>query len=104
MPPGTPRGPIGFKQFYGRIRLAFPDLRYVVHDLIAEGDKVVVRWAWTCTHKGAFMGVAPTDKQATVTGIAIYRVVQGKCVERWVELRLLGLLQQLGAGIAPGTA
>ncbi|HEU4370054.1 MAG TPA: ester cyclase [Methylomirabilota bacterium] len=104
MPPETPRGPAGFKQFYGRLRLAFPDLRYGVHDVIAEGDKVVVRWSWTCTHKGPFMGVAATGKRATVTGMAIYRVVSGKCVERWVELRLLDLLQQLGAAPGPGAA
>jgi predicted ester cyclase len=104
MPPGTPRGPVGFKQFYGWLRSAFPDLRYAVQDVIAEEDKVVVRWTWSCTHKGAFMAIPPTGKQATVTGMAIYRVVGGKCVERWVELSLLGLLQQIGAVPAPGSA
>src|SRR6266403_2147171 len=66
-----------------------------VDDVIAEGDRVVVRWTWQCTHQGAFMGVAATGKRATVTGMAIYRVADGKCVERWVELNMLGLLQQL---------
>ncbi len=102
--PETPPGPIGFKEFYGGLRSAFPDLRYVVDDVIAEGDKVVVRWTWMCTHKGEFMGIPPTGKQATVTGMAIYRIAGGKCVERWVELSLLGLLQQLGAVPAPGRA
>ena len=69
--------------------------------LIAEDDKVVVRWMWRCTHKGEFYGIPATGKQATVTGMAIYRVEQGKCVERWVELNLLGLQQQLGAMPAP---
>ena len=101
--PETPRGPIGFKQFYGWLRSAFPDLRYAVDDVIAEGDRVVVRWTWKCTHKGDFMGIAATGRQATVTGMAIYRIAGGKCVERWVELGLLGLLQQLGAIPAPGT-
>ena len=100
--PRTPPGPVGFKQFYGWLRSAFPDLRYVVDDVIAEGDRVVVRWTWRCTHKGEFMGIAPTGKQATVTGMAIYRVAGGKCVERWVELSLVGLLQQLGAVPTPG--
>ena len=102
MPPGTPPGPVGFKQFSGWLRSAFPDLRYVVEDVIAEGDKVVVRWTWHCTHRGDFMGVPPTGKQATVSGMAIYRLAGGKCVERWVELSLLGLLQQLGAVPTPG--
>ena len=104
MPPGTPRGPVGFKQFYGRLRSAFPDLQYTVDDVVAEGDRVVVRWTWRCTHKGEFMGIAATGKQATVTGIAIYRVASGKCVERWVELGLLNLLQQLGAAPTQGAA
>ena len=104
MPPGTPPGPVGFKQFYGWLRSAFPDLRYVVDDVIAERDKVVVRWTWHCTHKGDFMGVPPTGKQATVSGMAIYRLAGGKCVERWVELSLLGLLQQLGVAPTPGAA
>jgi len=101
MPTETPRGPVGFKQFYGRLRSAFPDLRYSVDDVIAENDKVVVRWTWTCTHKGEFMGVAPTGRQATVTGMAIYRIAGGKCVERWVELGLLDLLRQLGGAAQP---
>ncbi len=88
MPPGTPRGPVG--------------LRYTVDDVIAEGDRVVVRWNWQCTHRGEFMGVAATGKRATVTGMAIYRVADGQCVERWVELGLLGLLHQLGAVPTPG--
>ena len=104
MPPGTPAGPAGFKQFYGWLRTSFPDLRYVVDDVIAEGDKIVVRWTWRCTHKGEFMGIPATGKRATVTGMAIYRVAGDKCVERWVELSLLGLLQQLGAVPKPGAA
>lgn len=104
MPPGTPPGPVGFKQFYGSLRSAFPDLRYTVDDVIAEEDKVVVRWTWRCTHKGDFMGIAATGREATVTGMAIYRIAGGKCVERWVELGLLGLMQQLGAIPAPGAA
>jgi predicted ester cyclase len=104
MPPGTPRGPVGFKQFYASVRSAFPDLRYTVNDVIAEGDKVLVRWTWQCTHLGEFNGIAPTGKQITVTGMALYRIAAGKCVERWVELNLLGLFQQLGVVPAPGAA
>ena len=102
--PDTQPGPVGFKEFYRWLRSAFPDLRYDVDDVIAEGDMVVVRWTWTCTHKGEFMGIPPTGKRATVTGMAIYRIAGGRCVERWVELSLLGLLQQLGARPAPGAA
>ena len=85
MSAGTPPGPEGFRQFYARLRSAFPDLRYTVDDLIAEGDKVVVRWTWSCTHTSVFRGIAPTGKQATVTGMAIYCLAGGKIVERWVD-------------------
>ncbi|HEX9871018.1 MAG TPA: ester cyclase [Candidatus Tectomicrobia bacterium] len=103
--PSFPPGPEGVKQFYARLRAAFPDLRYVVNDIIAEEDKVVVRWTWHCTHRGTFRGIPPTGRQASVTGMAIYRVANGKCVERWVNLNMLGLLEQLGAGLDnPGPA
>lgn len=97
LPPGTPRGPLGVRQFYGAVLAAFPDLQYTIEELIAEGDKVVVRWRWNGTHKGEFMGLPATGKKAPMTGIAIYRLWQGKIVERWVEVGLLGLAQKLGA-------
>ena len=102
MPAGTPPGPEGFRQFYARARSAFPDMRYTVHDLIAEGDKVVVRWTWSGTHTGVFRGIAPTGRPVTVTGMAIYRLAGGRIVERWVELSMQGLLQQLSAPAGPG--
>ena len=95
LPPGFPRGPKGFRRFYGRLRTAFPDLHYTVEDLIAEGDKVVVRWRWQATHQGEFLGIEPTGRPAPMTGIAIYRLEAGKIVERWVELDLWGLQQRL---------
>jgi hypothetical protein len=64
-------------------------LQYTVENLIAEGDKVVVRWRWNATHKGEFLGIPATGKEAPMTGIAIYRVTRGRIVERWVEVGLL---------------
>ena len=104
MPPGTPRGPVGFKQFYAGVRSSFPDLRYTVNDLMAEDDKVLVRWTWRCTHQGDFNGIAPTGKEITLTGMALHRIARGKCVERWVELNLFRLFQQLGAVPVVGLA
>jgi predicted ester cyclase len=76
-------------------RSAFPDLQTAVKDLIAEGDKVVIHWESRGTHRGEFMGLAPTQKPVTLSGIT--RVVGGKCVEDWTQFDALGLLQQLGA-------
>jgi predicted ester cyclase len=102
MPAGTPPGLEGFRQCYAGLRSAFPDLRYTVDDLIAEGDMVVVRWTWSCTHIGVFRNIAPTGRQAVVTGMAIYRLVGGKIVERWVELGMHRLLHQLSVPVGPG--
>lgn len=94
-PKGSPTGPEGFRNFYSAIRSALPDARYEVDDLIAEGDKVVVRWRLLGTHKGAFGGIAPTGQSIALKGIAIYRVEGGKLIERWVVTDLHGLLQEI---------
>ena len=96
-PPEIPSGPSGIELFYGTLREAFPDIKYTIEDMIAEEDRVVVRWTWHCTHKGEFLGIPPTGKEAVVPGMAIYRLSDGKCVERWVELSLLQLSQQLSS-------
>ena len=76
---------------------AFPDFHHKIEDLIAEGDRVVVRYTGSGTQKGEFMGVAPTGKEVTLGAIAIYRFAKGKIVEGWEQVDLLGMMQQLGA-------
>ena len=76
---------------------AFPDQHYTVEDLIAKGDKVVCRFTCRGTHQGVFIGMPPTGKVVTYTGIHISRVAGGKCVEDWRSADVLGFLQQLGA-------
>jgi len=95
-PDGGPTGPQGFRIFYSAIRSAVPDARYAVDDLIAEGDRVVVRWRLLGTHLGDFRGIAPTGRPITLKGIAIYRVAGGKLMERWVVSDLHGLLEEIG--------
>ncbi|MFQ5880662.1 MAG: ester cyclase [Dehalococcoidia bacterium] len=87
----------GFKQFFTMFRTAFPDLRFIVEDMIAEGDKVATRLTIRGSHKGEFMGMAPTGKQVTMTAIDIIRFAGGKAVEHWGNTDELGLMQQLGA-------
>jgi steroid delta-isomerase-like uncharacterized protein len=98
----------GYKQFITGFLNAFPDVRVSVEDVIAEGDKVVARWVVRGTHKGEFRGptgsIPPTGKQVTVTSIDIFRIADGKFIERWPERDRLGLLQQLGVVPAPGQA
>jgi predicted ester cyclase len=91
-PAGGPTGPKMFRDYYSAMRSAVPDAHYAVDDLIAEGDKVVVRWRLLGTHKGAFNGIAPTGGPITLKGIAVYRLEHGRLVERWVVSDLYGLL------------
>jgi steroid delta-isomerase-like uncharacterized protein len=100
MPPGLPRGPEGVRQFYAGIRAGLPDVKLTVEDMVAEGDKVVVRWRAAATHQGTFLGVPPTGKPVSFSGMATYRLADGKVVERWVEVGLLGVAEQLRASPA----
>jgi predicted ester cyclase len=94
-PDDGPTGPLAFREYYAAIRAAVPDARYEVDDLIAEADRVVVRWRLLGTHMGDFRGLAPTGRAITLKGIAIYRVENGKLMERWVVADLHGLLEEL---------
>lgn len=74
---------------------AFPDLQHTIEDLIAEGNRVVLRVTNRATHKGEFLGLPGTGKQVTITAIAIFRMADGKIAEIWGEADLAGLTQQI---------
>jgi steroid delta-isomerase-like uncharacterized protein len=95
--PGAPPGRERLAALVTTWRTAFPDMRETCEDLIAEGDKVVGRFTMSGTHSGAFMGVPPTGRRVTMSGIDIVRVVEGKITEFWYGEHLLELMQQLGA-------
>ena len=90
------------KQFVGVICDAFPDVHFTVDDIVAEGDEVVVRYTWTGTNKGGFMGIPPTNKKVTIWEIQMARVVGGKMVEVWSRSDNMGIMQQLGVISLPG--
>jgi steroid delta-isomerase-like uncharacterized protein len=102
LPPGIPRNREGVKQLTAMFRGAFPDFKATIDDLIAEGDKVVIRQTWSGTHKGEFMGIPPTGKRVSFGVIDIIRVAGDKCVEHWGQMDSMGMMQQLGAVPAPG--
>ncbi|MFA5347819.1 MAG: ester cyclase [Methanoregula sp.] len=83
-------------------RAAFHGLQVTVDDIMAEGDKVTARFTARGVHKGEFMGLPPTGKGITMTGIEIFRIHNGKIAELWGEANLMGLMQQLG--MLPGSA
>ncbi len=96
-----PPGPEGVKQFVVGSLAAFPDQRTIIDDVIAEGDKVVVRATFRATHLGDLYGMPPTGRPVTMSWISIYRLVNGKIAEHWYEDDKMGLMQQLGAIPAP---
>lgn len=100
----TIQGLEAYKQFVSMYYAAFPDLHFIVEDLIAEGDRVVARYTAQGTQQGDLMGIAPTGKQVTVTNILITRIANDKAVEQWLNFDALGMLQQLGVVPVPGQA
>ena len=95
---GRNRGVESYKQFASMVLKAFPDHHITLEDIIAEGDKVVIRCTVTGTHTGGdYMGIAPTGKQFKMSAIIISRIVDGQIVEQWENADLFTQLQQLGA-------
>ena len=88
-------GPEGERKRATLYRSAFPDLQFIVEDVIAEGETVSVRWTSQGTHRGPLSGIAPSGKKVSVSGITLARFAGGKMVESWVNWDALSLLQQL---------
>ena len=97
--PAGATGPQAFRKYYAALKAAVPDARYEVDDIIAEDDRVVVRWRMLGTHTGDFHGIAPSGRPITLRGVAIYRVEGGKLAERWVVSDLYGALEEAGASM-----
>lgn len=79
--PGMPSGPEGSKMLISAYCNAFPDLRFTIDEQVAEGNMVVTRWSVHGTHNGELAGIPPTGKPATVVGVGVDRIVNGKIVE-----------------------
>ena len=94
--PGQQQGREGLKDVIGHIRSAFPDTRWVVDEMVAEGDKVVTRFHWTGTHLESFLGIAATGKPVKVIGVVIDRLEEGKMADSRILMNELSLMQQLG--------
>ncbi|MDX2244222.1 MAG: ester cyclase [Leptolyngbyaceae cyanobacterium bins.302] len=74
---------------------AFPDAYYAVEDTVAVGDRVVIRWDCTATHRGKFLNIDPTGQPIEVTGITIFQLKDGKISRLWNNWDTYGLMQQL---------
>ncbi len=93
---GQPYGREGDRMRTTAMVAGFPDGKWILDDEVAEGDKVAARYTFRGTHQGELLGIPPTGKQVTMTGITIYRIVDGQFAEIWESYDKFGLLQQLG--------
>ena len=96
-PYGNELGPESVQRGVTSRRDAFPGIHVTIEDVITEGDKVVARLTFRGTQKGEFQGIQPTNKEVAWTGIWIYRVADGKFIERWHNYDMHGLMEQLNA-------
>jgi steroid delta-isomerase-like uncharacterized protein len=94
--PGFGPGPEGVKRNVAAWRTGFPDLEWVLEDIVAEGDRVAARFMMHGTHLGEFRGIPPTGKPVTMQEMAFWRIVDGKLHTAWFQADALGLRVQLG--------
>lgn len=94
--PGQGPGLAGLKDILRGMRAAFPNMHWTVEEQITDGDKVVTRFEWTGTHRGAFLGVPATGRSVKVWGIVIDRFEGGKIKDTRIIMDSLGLMMQLG--------
>jgi steroid delta-isomerase-like uncharacterized protein len=101
--PGQREGRDGLKD---RVRMLVEGLAptFTVEDIVAEGDRVVVRWTNSGRHVGDFLGMPPTGHSYAIAGIDIYRIEDGQLAEHWHVIDQLAMLQQLGLIPAPDGA
>lgn len=93
---GDIRGPDAFAEFARTFRTGFPDLVFTIDDAVTARDEVYMRWTTKGTHKGALLGMAPTNRRAVVGGMTVNLFKGNKIVEAWNTWDTLSLLQQLG--------
>jgi predicted ester cyclase len=93
------RGERGLREFRATIEAVltgFPGVRFEVHDLIGEDDRVAVRWTFRAVHGGRFAGIQPSNAEVTQEGNVIYQLRDGQIVRAWLQADRLGVLQQIG--------
>jgi len=100
--PGQGPGLQGLKNVVRGMRAAFPDMHWHIEEQLTEGDRVLTRFEWTGTHRGAFLGVPATGQLVRVWGMVIDRIQDGRIKETRIIMDMLGLMIQLGAVLPLG--
>lgn len=101
--PGQGPGLQGLKDVLRGMRAAFPDMHWTVEEQLTDGDRVLTRFEWTGTHRGAFLGVPATGRPVKVWGMVIDRVVDGRIKDTRLLMDTRGLMIQLGVVAPPAT-
>jgi steroid delta-isomerase-like uncharacterized protein len=94
---GPIKGPEGIKQFVTMYRKAFPDINFKFEDVLTDGDKVIVRWTTTGTHRGALQKFGATGKTINIAGIGIAQIANGRIRVSHSQVDVLGIVEQIGA-------
>ena len=94
--PGQSQGREGLRAVLQQMRSSFPDMHWVVEEMIGEGDKVCTRFTWTGTQRGPFLGIPATGRQVAVKGVVIDSLSDGRMADSRILMDTLGMLQQLG--------
>lgn len=93
----TLRGPELYRELANQTRAIFSDMEFTVEDVVADGDRVAVRWTMTGTHEGPMFGVEPTGRWVELPAVEINRFADGLLRETWTQSDMLGLMRQVGA-------
>lgn len=94
--PELPTGPEGVKGVVSMFRSGMPDLKVIIEDMLAEGEKVATRYTLEGTHEGELFGVPPTGKRLSIESMTIERVSEGRIRDHWRVTDSLEMMQQLG--------
>ncbi len=95
------KGAEGARQLATLIHTAFPDAKFTIDKIIAEGDRVGMHFSYTGTHRGNFLDIPPTGRRVNIQAAGILRVVDGKLTDNWVNFDAMTMMQQLG--LAPAS-
>jgi steroid delta-isomerase-like uncharacterized protein len=95
--PGRTPDKDGAREPYRTLRAAFPDFHAVIHWQLADGDRVTTYKTYHGTHRGTFLGVAPTGRTIHFETVDVMQVRNGKITAHWGVANLFSLMEQLGA-------
>ena len=93
--PGQRQGREGLKEIIAVIRTAFPDIQWLMEEMVAEGEMVFSRFTWSGTHRGTFLGISATGRQVKVSGMVLDRVVAGRMAESRILMDGMKMMEQL---------